>query len=379
MIGLRCARLFDGDTMHHGRRTVVLDGGRIVGVGATDAPVVDLGDVTLMPGLVDAHTHLAFAPGSDIVGDMTSLPREVVLERMREHAGQALRAGITTVRDLGDRDYLAVELRDGSSALPEILAAGPPITTPGGHCWFLGGEVPADRSALADAVAERVARGVDVIKVMATGGSITPGSAAHESQYDFSQLSAIVEAAHSAGLPVTAHAHGGSGIRDAVRAGVDGIEHGTFLTADGAEPDWSTIRELIAARVYVGVTAGRLLTDAPPPPRVLAARAFLPEMQRSGALLVCSSDAGIISYKPHYCLPFGLTDFQQFTELSPAAVLTSVTRLAADSCSVGSRKGRIAPGYDADLLAVHGDPSQDLAVLRDVAAVYRAGVPVELG
>lgn len=378
MIALRCARLFDGDTMHHGPRTVVLDGGRIVDAATDITEVVDLGDVTLLPGLVDAHTHLAFQPGSDIPRDMAESPREVVLERMRTHAVQALRAGITTLRDLGDREYLAVALRDGGGVLPEILAAGPPITTPGGHCWFLGGEVPPEPAALADAVAERAARGVNVIKVMATGGNITPGCAAHESQYDREQLRVIVDAAHAAGLPVTAHAHGGGGIRDAVRAGVDGIEHGTFLTADGSAPDWDTIREIIAAGTYVGITAGRLLTGPPPPARVLAARAFLAQMHREGARLVCSSDAGIIGYKPHYCLPHGLTDFQGFIGASAAETLTAVTRLAAESCAVGDRKGRIAAGYDADLLAVWGDPTEDLAAMRDVAAVFRAGERVSL-
>jgi imidazolonepropionase-like amidohydrolase len=213
---------------------------------------------------------------------------------------------------------------------------------------------------------------------MATGGGITPGSAAYQSQYDLDQLRVVVEAAHAAGLPVTAHAHGGAGIRDAVRAGVDGIEHVTFLTAHGgADPDWATVEEIIAAGVYVGVTAGRMLTGKPLPPHVVAARSFLADMRRKGARLVCSSDAGIISDKPHDCLPHGVPEFQGFTQLSAESVLTSVTRLAAESCGVGHRKGRIAPGFDADLLAVHGDPTADLAALTQVAGVFRAGTRVD--
>ncbi|MFI9380728.1 amidohydrolase family protein [Kutzneria sp. NPDC052558] len=377
MIGLRCARLFDGDTLHHGPATVVIDGGRIV-EPSDDVPVTDLGEVTLLPGLVDAHSHLAFEPGSDIPRDMVETPREVVLARMRVHAMRALRAGITTVRDLGDRDYLAIEARAGLPLGPEILAAGPPITSPGGHCWFLGGEVPPDQSALVDAVAERIDRGVDVIKIMATGGGITPGSAAHKSQYDLDQIRAVVETAHAAGRPVTAHAHGGAGIRDAVRAGVDGIEHATFLTADGADPDWATVEEIVAAGVFVGVTAGRMPGGVPLSPKVVAARSVLADARWRGARLVCSSDAGVISDKPHDCLPHGLPEFQVFTQLSNAAVLTSITRLAAQSCGVGHRKGRIAPGFDADLLAVQGDPTADLTALTKVSAVFLAGTRVDI-
>src|SRR5262252_3681895 len=182
--GLRAGRLFDGDAFHAGAPLVVVRGGRISGVDLAGSgvsaglPIVDLGDVTLLPGLIDAHVHLAFDPVGDVVTQMQADPDEVLLQRMHRHAQAALRAGITTVRDLGDRSYLASVLRgryrDDPQAGPEILMAGPPITRSGGHCWFLGGEADTPEE-LAAAVAERAARGVDVIKVMATGGIITPG------------------------------------------------------------------------------------------------------------------------------------------------------------------------------------------------------------
>src|SRR5215470_15838421 len=181
--GLRAGRLFDGEVFHAGAPLVVVSGGRISGVdlagGSAPAglPIVDLGDVTLLPGLIDAHVHLAFDPAGDVVTQMQTDPDEVLLQRMHRHAQAALRAGITTVRDLGDRSYLGLALRERyvaqAQAGPEILVEGPPITRRGGHCWFLGGEADTP-GELAAAVNERAARGADVIKVMATGGRITP-------------------------------------------------------------------------------------------------------------------------------------------------------------------------------------------------------------
>jgi hypothetical protein len=120
-----------------------------------------------------------------------------------------------------------------------VLVAGPPITPTRGHCWFLGGEADG-LDALLRAVAERASRGVDVVKIMATGGMLTPGRALHESQYPRHELAAVTDATHRAGLPLTAHAHGPRGIADAVAVGVDGVEHCSFVGSTGIEPDWST-------------------------------------------------------------------------------------------------------------------------------------------
>lgn len=194
-----------------------------------------------------------------------------MLEQTRAAARTALAGGITTVRDLGDRDYLTLRLRAelaaDPTAGPELLVAGPPITTPGGHCWFLGGEVD-DPSQLRAAVAERAEKGVDAIKVMATGGGLTPGSLLHEPQFDRSALEAIVAEARRHCLPVAAHAHAVQGIADAVAAGVDSVEHCSFVTADGVSTDTATLSAMASAGTIASLTFGVSNVDAPPPPRL---------------------------------------------------------------------------------------------------------------
>lgn len=388
MLVIRGARLFDGLAARPGRPTVFVEDGRISDVDLTGAQppihatVVDLGGVTLVPGMVDAHVHLCFDPDTDPVQQMLNGDDATVLDRMRRNARRALRAGITTVRDLGDRGYLAVSLRDlgpaGAEPLPEILAAGPPITPTGGHCWFLGGQADGVEG-VTRAVAERVEQQVDVVKIMATGGMLTPGFGLHESQYGRAELGAAIAAAHRAGLPLTAHAHGPDGIRDAVAGGADGIEHCTFVTETGVELDLATVDAMAAAGTFVGATEG-FLPGAPPPPLVAASRlercrANLGLMHRAGVRVICSSDAGVVPGKPHDVLPHAVMVFGSIG-FSNADALAAATAHAAEACGLAHRKGRIRPGYDADILAVAGDPMARLDALLDIEAVFRGGTKV---
>lgn len=381
MWAIRAARLFDGESL--GPATVVVvDGGRIAAVESTvpdGLDALDLGDVTLLPGLVDAHTHLVFDAGDDAVGRLDTVDDEALLDGARVAALVALDAGITTLRDLGDRGYVTLRLRDEFASEPgcgpEILAAGPPITTARGHCWFLGGEARGADGVRA-AVRERAERGVDVIKVMASGGEITPGSRPWEPQFGLDELRAAVDEAHRLGLPITAHAHNASGIANVAAAGFDSLEHCSFRTDSGAQADPVIIDALRRAGVVVSATLGHRPDQPVPPPIADLIPQFtrvFHQVRASGVRVVCSSDAGINRAKPHDVLPWGLAELVDLIGYSTVEALRSATSVAADVCRVGARKGRIAVGYDADLLAVYGNPVEDIAALRSVAAVFRAG------
>ena len=366
---------------------VVVEDGQISAVDFTgavcarDMTQVDLGELTLLPGLVDAHAHLCWDPDGkpeDLAGDRF----EALVGRARRHAEAALSSGITTIRDLGDRDFATLSLREeyrqGTTVGPELVVSGPPLTRSGGHCWFLGGEAD-NTEALADAVNERAARGVDWIKVMATGGFTTAGTDPWQPQYTGDQLAALVEAAHRAGLPVTAHAHAAAGIAAAVAAGVDGIEHCTFLGESGVAASPDVIEAIVARGVWCGITIPRVVPGMPENIVALVQGMWrnIRQLIDSGAHVAFSTDAGVAPEKPHDVLPLELAYLSRHG-FTGTEVLTGATTAAAASCGLGHRKGRIAPGYDADLLAVAAGVDEDLAELCDVKAVWRSGTQVPL-
>lgn len=383
MTVLRADRLFDGTGAPPvDNPTIVVDGQKIVAVDElpAGATVVDLPGVTLVPGLVDTHVHLAFDASPDPVTALAARDAAETFAGMCAAARRAAAAGVTTVRDLGDVDYLALGVRAAARTdrtLPEVLAAGVPITTPGGHCHFLGGAA-SGVDDLRAAVRDRHERDVDIIKVMASGGNMTPGSRPEARQFTAEELRALVNEAHRLGLPVTAHAHGTAAIIDAVAAGVDSLEHASFMTADSVDdiPD-GLLEEIRRRGVALGLTLGVKPVEGFAPPPAMATRlpkliANATAMQASGARIVVGTDAGIAPTKPHDVLPTALAQLVQIG-MSPAEALHAITGRAAEVVGLGDRKGKILPGYDADILAVYGDPLHDPSAIHRIAAVYVRG------
>ncbi|WP_018686064.1 amidohydrolase family protein [Actinokineospora enzanensis] len=374
LIALVADRLFTGSDPGPGQAVVLVRGDRVVAVGEPPpaaAEVIEFGDATLLPGFVDVHAHLALDGTPDGQDRLAVMTDEQVAERMAAAARVALHGGVTTLRDLGAPRLLGPSVRDalatGSVPAPRVLVAGAPITVPGGHAHSLGGAVTGAAEARAK-VRELHAAGVDVIKVMASGGRLTPGSNTDRPQFTDAELTALVDEAHGLGLPVTAHAYPPAAIDQAVRCGVDGIEHCFFSVDGGLAPDLELIDRIAERGIAVCPTLG-LVPDWPVPPGF---RTFLDvfeqvvtQLYERGVRLVAGVDSGALPGKPHDALPHAVIEFARLG-MSPAQAIAAGTRVAAETCGLAGRVGVLAPGHAADVVVVLGDP---LARIDDAARV----------
>ena len=392
MLAIRASRAFDGQELWPYGAVVFVEDGKIAGVepAGTAVPdgveLIDVPNGTVLPGLVNAHVHLC---GDSDNGALERLPEfspdhlQAVIDTA---LAQQLASGVTTVRDLGDDRWAVVDRRDrpGPNHGPHIVASGPPITSVGGHCWMMGGEV-AGEAALRAAVRERAERRVDVVKVMASGGNMTPGTDIAACQFTLDELRCVVEESHGLGLPVTAHAHALAAVEQAVEAGVDGIEHCTCLTEHGVELSEDLMRRLREREIVVCPTLGRA-PDAVLSPRIqeMLARfgmtfegrqALYASVLAAGVQVISGDDAGITQGKRHGFFPEAVLDL--VAGGAPVTdALVSATSSAARACGVGDRKGRFRAGFDADVLVVDGDVSTDPTALRSVAMVLVGGATV---
>jgi imidazolonepropionase-like amidohydrolase len=381
---LRADRLWDSDMIADG--AVLAEGARIVAVGRwaelsdrldQDVRVVELGDSTLLPGLVDCHVHLAMDAGpASTVSELTATDAELVC-RMADSARRLLDAGVTTARDLGCRGAVAATvrdaLRDGLLPGPRLLVANAPITVTGGHAWAMGGEADGVLEVLRQ-VRIRAKQGSDVVKIMATGGFMTAGSRPWHARYTVEELRAAVEEAHRLGMRVTTHALGVEGIRRSVQAGVDMIEHCGWVTEHGSRFDPQIAAQIAAAGIAVCPTMNTACLPDPyfcPWDERDVMLANLRGMRAAGVELVAGTDAGI-----------GMVPFERYADgldvladagMSPREVIAAATHRAAAACGLSEVTGRLAAGLSADVLAVPGDPTEDLSVLHRPVCVLARG------
>jgi imidazolonepropionase-like amidohydrolase len=380
------ARLIDGTGAEPARgRAVVVEDGRIARiVDEADLPRgdrLDLGGCTLLPGLINCHVHLCLGAEADPVAPLRSEPIALTAIKAAGRARETVEAGITTVRDLGGRDYaeLAVKcaVEDGLIPGPRILVAGKPICMTGGHGHFVGREADGPDD-VRRAVREQLKAGADLVKLIATGGVLTPGVEPGATQLTAEEVRAAVEEAKKAGRRTAAHAMGSEGIAQCVAAGITTIEHGVFLTPEIVARMRQDGVFLVAtlnapAAIAIGgvargipgfmVAKSRAVTDA----HVASFRMA----RAAGVRIAAGSDAGT-PFNGHGSLVPELS-LMVAQGMSPLEAIRSATSIAADALGLGAETGRIAPGYAADLVAVAGDPAASIEALDDVRLVIARG------
>ena len=401
---LRGSRLIDGTNAPPvADAAVVIADGRVMAAGAaralnlpsgSDVVTRDYSGCTLLPGLIDSHTHLMFSASDQALHDAIHDTDETLLLRGLANAQAEMLCGVTTLRDCGGRGFLTVSLRDainrGLSNGPRILAAAMPITTTAGHLNFCGLE--ADGMVEIVKATRRLCKGgVDFIKVMATGGGMTPGSNARAAQFTVEELSAIVrEARRLGGKHVAAHCHATAGIANAVEAGVRTIEHCSWLhPVDGLEFDPRIVQRMVEKGTYVSLTMGSERAAIKPDDQLVPWQRdavahydehfeFLRRTIRGGARFIASSDAGVQrTIFGEYALTLEVMVAK--LEIAPAEVLFATTGRAAEALGISDLVGALVPARRADVVVVEGDPIADIRAMRAVQAVYRDGVVVAEG
>ncbi len=372
---------------------VEISGDRIVSVTAggvvpDGAEVIDLGDATILPGLADMHAHLTFY-GTDFGYEMLAISKTDQAIRGVVNARKMLLAGFTAARNLGASGFSDVSLRnainDGRILGPRLQVSGPALSSTGGHCD--NNYLPSDYDVSAEGVAdgpwavrkqvrENRKYGADVIKICATGGVLSKGTDPGARQYTLEELQAIVDEAHTLGMQVAAHAHGTEGILFAILAGVDSIEHssliddeglklakrnGTFLSINAYTPIYMVANGEAMGILPESLEKARNLADK----RLRNYRTAI----EAGATIVYGTDS---STYPHgdYAKQFSV-----YVDLgmSPMEAIQTATTVAAESLGWVGDTGAVAPGYFADIIAVDGNPLEDVSVLENVTFVMKGG------
>ena len=349
---------------------------------------IDLAGMTLMPGLMDMHVHLSGDADASFLGSMgNSVPRQTVIAV--KNARKTLMAGFTTVRNLGADGYSVIGVRDGINAGdivgPRIFAVGHSIGVTGGHCdnnfappekQDVAGGVADGPWAVRAKVRENIKYGADAIKFCATGGVFSKGTKVGIQQYSLEEMRAIVDEAHLRGLTVAAHAHGTSGIVAAIKAGVDSVEHVSFLDEEGVRlakehgtyfsMDIYNTEYTLAFGEENGVPEENINKE-----RMVSKkqRASFTMATKAGVNMVLGSDAAIYPHGDNgkqlsRMVTYGMTPLQALQ----AATMNAAAMMKQDTL------GQLKAGYLADIIAVNGNPLEDVSVLENVTFVMKDGV-----
>jgi imidazolonepropionase-like amidohydrolase len=402
VVVLKAARMFDGrgdSTIPNA--VVIVEGGRITAAGSglagpAGAAVIDLGDATLLPGFIDAHVHLTGESSDDwyrsaVEGLRRTVPEKAI--RATEYVRRTLMAGFTTVRNVGAENYIDVGLRNSINAGvipgPRMLVATHALGARGGHCdttgfpYLLFGTEPGMAEGIAsgadafrDAVRLEVKYGADVIKVCATGGVLSLTDDVDTPQITQAEMDAIVDEAHRLRKKTAAHAHGAEGAKVAIRAGIDSIEHGSFLDDEALrmmkERGTYFVPTLLAGE-YAG---GRRSTRTYPPEIAAKAKAALEARSaafrsavRMGVKIAFGTDSAV---SPH---GRNAEEFALLVEhgMTAAAALRTATSVGSTLLGIDKRTGTLEPGKDADIVAVPGDVLADIRATEKVSFVMRGG------
>jgi imidazolonepropionase-like amidohydrolase len=385
-LAIRNVLLIDGNGRWQDRTTILIDGPRIISVGADsraklpqDTEVIEGRGQALVPGLIDCHVHYCLDASADSIAAFERDDPTITAVKAATHARVTLDAGITTVRDLGSRDHISISLtraiREGLVPGPRTLNAGLAICMTGGHAWFIGRQADGPEEVVR-AVREQLQAGADLIKFIATGGVLTPGTSPGVSQLTFEELQVGVQEAARAGRRVAAHAHGAEGMKNAIRAGVHSVEHGTLLDDEALElfllhktflvPTLSAI----LSGVEHGKTGG-MAAHAFQKCTMMAddLKASFRKAVKAGVRIAMGTDAGT-PFNPHGHNAQELRRMVQFG-LTPMQAIQAATISAATLLGLDQEIGTIEQGKLADLIMVDGNPLDDIAVLEDPSRIQR--------
>lgn len=388
-IAIHHTRLIDGTGAVLNQATVLVRGSTIAGAGRDitipkGSTRVDGRGLTVIPGLIDCHVHLCLGGEPDVVATMESESASYTLLKSARHAKMTIEAGFTTVRDVGSRDHsifaLQRAIESGITPGPRIVGAGLAICMLGGHARFIGQEVEGVEQ-VRQAVEAQIAAGAEVIKVIASGGVLTPGTSPDQAQMTMEELSAAVNTARSRNRKVAAHAHGASGMKNAIRAGAHSIEHATLLDEEAGElmkrhsvfmvPTLSALSTTAAGRPGCGVPASALDKAKAMTKRH---QVSFKKAHRNGLFIAMGTDAGT----PFNYHGDNAQELERMVALgmSPMEALLASTAAAARLIGIHDTVGTLTKGKQADLVILDGNPLKRIDILRDpsrIMGVMQAG------